>query len=60
MRLHPRRRVTLRLALLAPHHVGGLMQEGTVPAVKLFLVIDIDYSDFLSYCFGVIGNGSAF
>jgi hypothetical protein len=38
---------------------GGLsMTEGTVPA-KLFSDIDIDCSD-TSFCFDVIGNGSAF
>ena len=36
----------------------GGYDEGTVPG-KLFSVIDIDYLDYF-YCFGVIGNGSAF
>jgi hypothetical protein len=36
----------------------GLMTESTVP-VKLLAVIGIDCSD-LTYCSGVIGNGSAF
>ena len=40
------------------YHVGGGYDEGTVPG-KLFSIIDIDCSDY-SYCFGVIGNGSAF
>ena len=42
----------------APARKGGAMIEGTAPA-KLFSVIYIDCSD-TSYCFGVIGNGSAF
>ena len=35
---------------------GGDMPEGTV---KLFAVLDLDCSD-LSFCFGIIGTGSAF
>ena len=38
---------------------GGYVTEGIVPPGKLFSVIGIDCSDVL-YCFGVIGNGSAF
>ena len=37
---------------------GGLRSEGTV-SVKIFLVLDIDCLD-MTYCFGVISNGSAF
>ena len=36
----------------------GVIPEGTVVA-KLFSVVDIDCSDS-DYCFGIIGNGSAF
>ena len=36
----------------------GVIPEGTVVA-KLFSVVDIDCSD-TAYCFGIIGNGSAF
>ena len=43
------------LRRFAPRKGGG-MTEGSV---KLFAVIDIDCSD-TTYCFGVIGNGSAF
>ena len=36
----------------------GVIPEGTV-VVKLFSIVDIDCAD-TDYCFGIIGNGSAF